>query len=237
VLRRAVALGLIALFFADLASASFRIMNVIAVPMENGEEGTVELRYVTVSMDYTFKWPGIEVQYTCSIAPVQHFRQVFDQADQKGLEVDDANIAHVSGLAIQTENRSDETTWNSPESMPPGSRWGRREGWPKDPYVDTLLVQLNTERAYRFLTTNLRPDSLQLHLLDAVVATTIDCIQDNASRSIIPIRHVKLVVTGPARYRKLSGLIAITSRPNRGPRHSYGPSMPAPSQTPSELHR
>jgi hypothetical protein len=221
VLRRAVALSIALLFAAQPAWASFRILNVIAVPMENGEEGSIELRYVTVSMDYTFKWPGIEVQYTCSIAPVQHFRQTFDQADQKGLEVDDHNIAHVVGLTVQTENRSDEATWNSPESTPPGARWGRRDGWPKDPYVDTLLVQLNTDHAYRFLTTNMRPDSLQLHLLDAVVATTIDCIQDNASRSDVPIKHVKLVVTGPARYRKLSALLTITPQPNRGSMHSY----------------
>lgn len=199
------------------AFASFDIRNVIAVPMENGDEGTVELRYVTYLLSYTSKWPGVEVMYTCSPAPV-----AVDRADKAGsstLKTEEANIAHQVGLTIQVEKRMDERTWNSPHSVPPGARWGDQPEWPKDAYVDTLKVQLSTEAAYKHMQT--AGGEPQLKVLDAIVRTTIDCVRDNASRSAVPIRHVQLKITGPPRYRKLGGIMRITPRPNRGALHSY----------------
>jgi len=182
--------------------------------MENGDEGTVELRYVTYLMSYTSAWPGIEVQYTCSAAPVAIDRG----AHRDSLEVEDENIAHKIGLTIEVVDRSDARTWNSPDSRPPGSRWGDLPDWPTHPFVDTLVVMLKTQAAYE------RAQAAKYEgvgVLDAVVQTTIDCIRDNASRSAIPIRNLKLVVEGPERYRRLSATMHITPRPNRGPLHSF----------------
>jgi hypothetical protein len=230
VLRRAVALAIVLLCVAARAEASFDILNVVAVPMENGDEGTIELRYVTYDMLYTSKWPGIEIQYTCSAAPVHRVSGVFRGADRESLDVDDGNIAHRAGLTIDTADRSDDRSWNSLSSTPPGARWGKSGGVVPNPYVDTLVVLLHTDRAYRRAGVAYRAravgnpsaarDSMEYKELDAIVLTTIDCIRDNAERSAIPIRHVKLVVTGPARYRRLNSILGITSRPNRGPRHS-----------------
>jgi len=209
-----VAFAVLMLLAATRAEASFDIRNVVAVPMENGDEGTVELRYVTYLLSYTSAWPGIEVQYTCSAAPVAVDRG----AHPDSLVVEEDNIAHQMGLTVQVENRYDERSWNSPHSVPPGTRWGSLPDGPQDPYVDTLLVQLHTEAAYQRA---LAAKYEGLNVLDAVVRTTIDCIRDNASRSAVPIRHVRLIVTGPARYQKRSGVLRITARPNRGPLHSY----------------
>ena len=183
--------------------------------MENGDEGSIELRYVTYLLSLGSAWPGVELQYTCSPAPVLVNRA--NRADMDTLDVEDDNIAHGLGLTIQIENRQDPRTWNSPHSSPPGARWGERQEWPRDGYVDTLVVQLHTQAAYEHDQANARSD----HVLDAVVRATIDCIRDNASRSQVPIHHVKLVVTGPQKYRKLGGMMRITPRPNRGALHSY----------------
>src|SRR5262249_34266388 len=131
------------LFGAARAEASFDILNVVAVPMENGDEGTVELRYMTVWLSYTSAWPGVEVMYTCAAAPVQRRMQKMGQAAEQEalLVVEDENVAHRMGLTVEVEDRYDGRTWNSPHSVPPGARWGSLPEWPKEPYVDTLRVQ------------------------------------------------------------------------------------------------
>lgn len=182
--------------------------------MDNGDEGTIELRYVTYLLSYTSANPGVEVHYTCSAAPA--VPEI--QADQKSLHLDDYNVAHALGITIEVESRYDSGTWNSAASSPPGARWGKATGEIRDPYVDTLLVRLHVRKAYE---TAVARDSLDLKYLDAAVLTTIDCIRDNATRSDIPIRHVRLIVDGPAHYRRLGGMFPIRSRSNRGPRHPY----------------
>jgi hypothetical protein len=197
-----VGVALTFLFLAPtMADASFDNLVVVAQPME--DDGGIQLCYTTYILDMGNAWPGAEVHFTCSRAAL--LRPAYSRDYPDSLEVEDGNAARKAGITIDVEDRYDPGTWNSASSIPPGAREGNHMGGGDDVYVDTLAVDLDTQAAFD----KLPAGRVYLQELDEIVGVTIDCIRDNASRSAVPIRHVKLVVTGPERYRMLSGLLSI----------------------------
>lgn len=199
-MRGATVLCVVLLCLATVrAEASFDNLTVVAQPME--DDGGVQLCYTTYILDFGNAWPGAEIVYTCSTAALLR------PASRDSFSVEDGNVAHRAGIKIQVEDRYDPATWNSQGSDPPGARWGNRRESIPDPYVDTLLVKLDTQAAYDRIEQT--PSRIYVDEFDRLVRVTIECIRDNASRSAIPIRHLKLVVTGPEQYRRLGGLLSI----------------------------
>lgn len=182
----------------------------IAQPVVSHDERTVGRQYVTYALSLGAMTPGLELRFTCHPGPgVMHKNASRDTVDSS--EIENFNVANQMGMSLQVENRP-RGTWNveADTSRVEGTSAGSQF------YVDRLKVVLNLK------TLNERePDTSDpnyrstLARFNAVVAATVDCILDNATRSEPPIRKIELSVIGSPRYRHFARVYPIKAAQKR----------------------
>ena len=200
--RRFAALMLVFAGFAipRPAIAQHHYLCQVAQPMVSRDEHCVRVEYVTYSLSIAAPTPGLEVRFTCYPGPgVSHQDLSRDTIDFS--EIANLNAANLGGLTVNVEKRR-RGSWNaSPD--PSGDDGGF--------YLDKLNAVLDVSA----LQSRTRPPSdtvyshRDLPRYDALVAATVECMIDNASRSMPPIRNLKIDVVGSDRYRKYSKLYRV----------------------------
>jgi hypothetical protein len=178
------------------ATAAFDCYVRVAQPHDQPEAGDIGLMYVTYELMLGSAWPGVEIRYTCAPGPVaiDHGR------GYSGVE--NRNGANLLGFKVTVEDRS----WGHS-----ASRWS---GPPGGEFIDTLMVTLDLRAAAAKLAREIgrEPKSssdVYQDNFDRMVACTVDCILDNATRSKPPIHHISLSVLGPGKYRSIAKVYAI----------------------------
>ena len=195
----------------DVATAEVhQILCQIAQPVLSEDEHLVERHYVTYALQVGSTAPGLEVRLTCHPgAGVVHGDASRDTVDYS--EITNLNIANMLGISIQVENRP-RGTWNLAADS------SRARGASTDTrfFIDHLHVTLNLKTLNDREPVPSDPSfGTTMGRFDAVVAATVDCILDNASRSDPPIRRLDLRVFGSPRYGRYARVYPITAAPKR----------------------
>jgi len=186
--------GLLALVLvAAPACGSFDRYVRVAQPHDQPEAGEIGLMYVTYELMLGSAVPGIEIRYTCAPGPVA----VDNGSGYRGVE--NRNGANRLGFRIAVEDLTDPSLW---------------KGQPAAAYIDTMTVTLDVRAAARRLAAKRAGSSAPSAQLaedefDRTLRCAVDCILDNATRSAPPIRHLRLEIRGPQRFRSLSRVYAV----------------------------
>jgi hypothetical protein len=200
--RTRVGVALAALIVAATpALATEEVYLEVAQPMCEGNGGCHVLR-VTYVTNRGSAFPGDEIAWTCAANAVVVDRG-FTPSPGTPKQVENRNAAYEAGFTIRVTAPDQERWTFVADAAGPVTRnqdgTGARGYW----YADTTDVVLDVSKGARASV----GDSM-----DDLVKTTVRCILDNASRSVPPIRYVRLVITGSDRFRDLQRVHAIPNR-------------------------
>lgn len=185
---------------ATPALATEEVYLEVAQPMCEGNGGCHVLR-VTYVTNRGSAAPGDAIAWTCAANALVVDRGLTPSAGAP-TQVENRNSAHLAGFTIRV-TAPDQGRWtfvadpNGPATRNPDGT-GARGHW----YADTTEVVLDVSRNAK---------TYSADYLDDLLRTTVQCILDNASRSLPPIRFVRLAVTGSDRFHDLQRVHAIPS--------------------------
>jgi len=180
----------------------------VAQPVASRDDRVVVKEFFTYSLSLASPIPGLELQFTCYPgAGIAHADLSRDSIDIR--EIANLNVANALGLEVQVEQRP-RGTWNAEfDTTKAGERSARSHF-----YVRRLKAVLDlTELARRTPPPSAPEYAETMARFDAVVAATVDCMLDNASRSRPPIHNLELSVVGPRRYHRYAKAYRITPAP------------------------
>lgn len=170
----------------------------VAQPMIAQTERRVEIHPVTYAIRLAHPMPGIEIRYTAFPGPVS-FEKSYDPDSIGESQVVNFNAASLLGLQIKVEKRP-AGTWNAVPDTSAAARSGVKPL--TNYYLDELKVSLDVSSLVkrRQHASEGRANREELAQFDALVEATVQCIIENARRSLPPIKKVRLQVTGWDRY-------------------------------------
>ena len=202
--RRAAAIGiaLSVCLGAPAVRATEPAFYEIAQPMLDVGSNCIHVLHVAYQLWVGSGFPGREIEYISAFGPVvvnPGLREINRE------NVEDHNIARALGIRVNVETKDFDTWKQSTDPARPG------------PYVDTLAVELDLRLADAQMLRQSFRDSLSVEprILTKAVEATVACILENAGRSEVPIRRLRIRVIGTPRFQKYSGVFRIPARIGR----------------------
>ncbi len=201
---------LIALLLAGLlagpAGAAFDTYFDVAQPIENEDRG-VEIHHV-VYRGYFGRCPvAMEVRLTCS--PSCYLWADRPNPLRPDSSDDDKNSAHLLGLVVSVEEDEYLAGDRFPDTL--HVTLDARAAIVAAAAQDSAMVRRLSLQDPRFSPKT--PWDTSRQELDEVVAATVDCILDNASRSCGKPHFVMLRVDGPESYQRFARLYRLLRAP------------------------
>jgi hypothetical protein len=161
--------------------------------------------YVTYSVNLGSAIPGLGVRFTCYPGPGVSLPDL----SRDSISIDqiaNLNVANLLGLTVRVESRQ-RGSWEAGfDTSETGERAAKSHF-----YVDRLRAVLDLTGLEKH--PGASSESAATARNDAVVAATVDCILDNASRSDPPIHTLELSVIGTQRYRHYAKVYRVTRAP------------------------
>jgi len=186
---------------APAARATEPVYYEIAQPMLDVGSNCIRVLHVTYQLWVGSGFPGREIDYISAFGPV-----VVNPGREITREnVADHNIARALGITVNAETKDFDTWKQSTDPARPGA------------YVDTLAVDLDVRLAEAQMLRESFRDSLSVgpRILGKAVEATVACILENAGRSEVSIRRLRIRVIGTPRFQKYSGVFRIPARIGR----------------------